>query len=61
MALAAYKGQPSWTPYLCMISYAPKRIDSGVLSLFTIIETLIYYAIVMGITGAIGGAIASKD
>ena len=34
MALAAYKGQPSWTPYLCMISYAPKRIDSGVLSLF---------------------------
>ena len=34
---------------------------SGVGSLIVIIEQLIYYAIVMGITGAIGGAIASKD
>ena len=34
---------------------------SGVASLFKIIEMLIYYAIVMGITGAFGGAIASKD
>ena len=34
---------------------------SGVSSLFKIIEMLIYYAIVMGITGAFGGAIASKD
>ena len=33
---------------------------SGIASLFTIIGDLIYYAIVMGITGAIGGAIASK-
>ena len=33
---------------------------SGIASLFTIIGYLIYYAIVMGITGAIGGAIASK-
>lgn len=34
---------------------------SGISSIFTIIGELIYYAIVMGITGAIGGAIASKD
>lgn len=34
---------------------------SGIGSLFEIIKTLIYYAIVMGITGAIGGAIASKN
>ena len=34
---------------------------SGVSSIFIIIGNLIYYAIVMGITGAIGGAIASKD
>ena len=33
---------------------------SGIASIFTIIGYLIYYAIVMGITGAIGGAIASK-
>ncbi len=34
---------------------------SGITSLVAIIESLIYYAIVMGITGAIGGAIASKN
>lgn len=34
---------------------------SGIASLTAIIKELIYYAIVMGITGAIGGAIASKD
>lgn len=34
MALSAYRGQTTWTPYLCMISYTPKRIDSGVLSMF---------------------------
>lgn len=34
---------------------------SGISSIFIIIENLIYYAIVMGITGAIGGIIASKD
>lgn len=34
---------------------------SGFASIITIIEQLIYYAIVMGITGAVGGAIASKD
>lgn len=34
---------------------------SGAASIFAIIESLIYYAIVMGITGAVGGAIASKD
>ncbi|MBR4447548.1 DUF5518 domain-containing protein [Methanobrevibacter sp.] len=34
---------------------------SGVGSLFEIIQSLIYYAIVMGITGAFGGAIASKN
>ena len=34
---------------------------SGIGSLVKIVESLIYYAIVMGITGAIGGAIASKD
>lgn len=33
---------------------------SGLSSLIAIIEELIYYAIVMGITGAIGGIIASK-
>ena len=33
---------------------------SGISSLFAVISELIYYAIVMGITGAIGGAIASK-
>lgn len=33
---------------------------SGVSSLFLIIGDLIYYAIVMGITGAIGGALSSK-
>ena len=34
---------------------------SGISSIFIIIGDLIYYAIVMGITGAIGGIIASKD
>lgn len=34
---------------------------SGVSSLIAVVETLIYYAIVMGITGAVGGALASKD
>ena len=34
---------------------------SGFSSLVVVIYDLIYYAIVMGITGAIGGAIASKD
>lgn len=33
---------------------------SGVSSIFVIIGDLIYYAIVMGITGAIGGALSSK-
>ena len=33
---------------------------SGISSLTVIIGYLIYYAIVMGITGAVGGAIASK-
>lgn len=34
---------------------------SGIASIFTIIGYLIYYAIVMGIAGAVGGAIASKE
>ena len=34
---------------------------SGVASIIEIIKELIYYAIVMGITGAFGGAIASKE
>jgi hypothetical protein len=34
---------------------------SGLASLGAVIMDLIYYAIVMGITGAIGGAIASKE
>ena len=34
LAKSAYPGQSTWTPYLCMISYAPMRIDAGVLSLF---------------------------
>ena len=34
---------------------------SGISGLTAVISDLIYYAIVMGITGAIGGAIASKD
>ena len=34
---------------------------SGITSLFAVIESLIYYAIVMGITGAIGGALAPKE
>lgn len=33
---------------------------SGISSLFVVIEDLIYYAIVMGITGAFGGIISSK-
>ena len=34
---------------------------SGISTIFIIIGDLIYYAIVMGITGAIGGIIASKN
>ena len=34
---------------------------SGISSIGIIISDLIYYAIVMGITGAIGGALASKE
>ena len=34
---------------------------SGISSIFIIIGDLIYYAIVMGITGAIGGIMASKN
>ena len=34
---------------------------SGVASIIAIIENLIYYAIVMGITGAFGGLLASKE
>lgn len=34
---------------------------SGISSLTAVIGELIYYAIVMGITGAVGGAIASKN
>lgn len=34
---------------------------SGISSLAVVISELIYYAIVMGITGAIGGAISSKN
>ena len=34
---------------------------SWITSLFTIVESLIYYAIVMGITGAVGGALSSKE
>jgi hypothetical protein len=34
---------------------------SGVASIFIVLGYLIYYAIVMGITGAVGGAIASKN
>ena len=33
---------------------------SGISSLFTVLQQLIYYGIVMGITGAVGGAIANK-
>ena len=34
---------------------------SGITSLIAVIESLIYYAIVMGITGAVGGALSPKD
>ena len=34
---------------------------SGIGGIISVIGDLIYYAIVMGITGAIGGAIASKE
>lgn len=34
---------------------------TGISSLTAVISELIYYAIVMGITGAVGGAIASKN
>ena len=33
---------------------------SGIISILSIVTELIYYAIVMGITGAIGGAVSSK-
>ena len=33
---------------------------SGIANLFEVLMELIYYAIVMGITGAVGGAISSK-
>ncbi len=33
---------------------------SGIVSIVSIITELIYYALVMGITGAIGGAVSSK-
>lgn len=33
---------------------------SGLISLIAVVEELIYYAIVMGITGAIGGAVANR-
>lgn len=34
---------------------------SGITSITVVIGYLIYYAIVMGITGAVGGAVASKE
>lgn len=34
---------------------------SGITSLFVVISYLIYYAIIMGITGALGGLMASKE
>jgi hypothetical protein len=34
---------------------------AGGASIVAIIESLIYYAIVMGITGALGGAVASRN
>lgn len=34
---------------------------SGIGSIIAVFKEIIYYAIVMGITGAVGGAIASKD
>lgn len=34
---------------------------SGITSLFVVISYLIYYAIVMGMTGALGGLMASKE
>ena len=34
---------------------------SGITSIFAVIGDLIYYAVVMGITGAIGGAISPED
>jgi hypothetical protein len=34
---------------------------SGVTSLIAVAADILYYAIVMGITGAVGGALASKD
>ena len=34
---------------------------SGIESLVEVVQSLIYYAIVMGITGAFGGAIASRN
>lgn len=33
MAETAYNGSDNWSPYLCMVSYEPKRIDAGILSL----------------------------
>ncbi|WP_458454110.1 DUF5518 domain-containing protein [Methanobrevibacter sp.] len=34
---------------------------SGIPSIVAVIETIIYYAIVMGITGAVGGKLSSKE
>lgn len=34
---------------------------SGIISLVAVVEELIYYAIVMGITGAVGGIISSNN
>lgn len=34
---------------------------SGAASLIAVVQELIYYAIVMGITGAVGGAISPKE
>lgn len=33
LAESAYNGSENWSPYLCMVSYEPKRIDAGILSL----------------------------
>ena len=33
-ARSAYTGSSLWTPYVCSITYAPQRVDYGILSLF---------------------------
>ncbi len=33
-AKAAYNGSDNWVPYLCHVTYSPKRVDHKVLSLF---------------------------